>query len=321
MNKRPIIVLLDANTMNPGDLSWDQLKSLGELSVYGATLQSEVLTRSIRANILVANKVILDQNILASLPELQYVVVSATGYNNVDVTAAADLGIPVSNVRGYSSASVAQHVFAMLLNVIHQLGRYDYEVKSGVWSNQSDFSYWNEQITELDGLTFGIYGLGRIGSRVAKIANSFGMKVLAHHKHPERDAQPGVRFVSMDQLLKDSDVISLHAPLTTQNYQIIDRVALEKMRENAILINTARGDLINESDLYESLSNNRIRAATIDVLSVEPPPTNHLLFSLENCFISPHQAWATVASRQRLLEGVCDNISAFLKGKIINQVS
>lgn len=315
------IAFLDAYTSNHGDLDWSALKRLGELSIYDRTESDQVVERSREADVLIVNKVLLTKGVFRSLPNLKYVCVAATGFNNIDLNAAQKYGVMVSNVVGYSTQSVAQLVFALLLALNNQVYRYSQEVRSGLWSSNSDFSYWHEPITELAGMNFGIYGFGKIGQASAKIALSFGMNVIAFHKHPERDKREGVRFVEWEELLEKSDVLSLHAPLSSENMGLFNRKAFAKMKKSAILINTSRGPVIDERDLAEALNEGLIAGAGLDVLSQEPPEKENPLLRAKNCIITPHQAWASQAARIRLLDGIADNIEAFKNGRILNQVS
>jgi glycerate dehydrogenase len=307
------IVVLDGHTLNPGDLSWHCLEEFGPLEVYPRSSPEEGLRRSQNANVLVVNKFVLDRDTLNQLPNLKYIAVSATGYNNVDIYAAKELNIPVSNVKGYSAASVAQHVFAVLLSYLHKPYEYHDDVRSGTWSKQPDFSYWNESFTELKEKILGIYGFGEIGKQVAKIALAFGMKVIVNTRTSRQDTD-SLKFVSLDALFEEADILSLHAPQTATNKEFVSKNLLKKMKPEAIFINTARGTLIHEGDLFEALQKKWIRAAFLDVLQLEPPDLNHSLFKLDNCFITPHLAWSSKESRQRLLNGVRDNIKAYTLG-------
>jgi len=315
------IVILDGHTLNPGDLSWDKLKSLSHTTIYPNSTKENVLERAQQADILVVNKFILNEKLLKQLPHLKYICVSATGYNNVDLAFCKKNKIPVSNVSGYGTPAVTQHVFALLFSITNQIETYNQEIQNGVWSKQENFSYWNFPIQEIYGKVMGIYGFGKIGKAVAQAALGFEMEVIAFHKYPERDQMEGVEFVDMDTLFNQSDVLSLHAPLNAQSEGIISIDNLKKMKSSAILINTGRGGLINEPDLKLALENNIIAAAGLDVLSQEPPPPDHVLFGIKNCIITPHQAWGTQAARRRLLNEVTKNIEGFLKGKIRNEVS
>lgn len=316
MSHRPHIVVLDGYTMNPGDLSWEPLQQLGRLTVYDRSAPEEVVSRSREANILLVNKVQLTRTVLEQLPRLSYIAVTATGYNNIDVDACAGLGIPVSNAVGYGSTSVAQHVFALLLTLTNRVQRHSESVKAGDWAAQSDFCYWLSPIVELNSLTLGIYGFGSIGQQVARIAQAYGMSVLATHRHPERDAMPGVQFVELSTLFAQSDVISLNVPLSADNTGIVDARLLGIMKPTAYLINTARGGLINEEDLATALRQKTIAGAALDVLATEPAAADHPFYKLDNCVLTPHQAWASVASRQRLLDKTVEHVTSFLAGEV-----
>jgi glycerate dehydrogenase len=315
------IVFLDAYTTNHGEMDFSGLEALGTLEVYDRTRPEQVLERAGNAEVVISNKVVLDRRLMARLPKLRLVCVAATGYNNIDVRAAAELGITVCNVVGYSTNSVAQQVFALLLALVNQTARYSREVHEGKWSRCPDFSYWHEPIRELHGLTFGIYGLGKIGQATAKIALAFGMRVIALHKHPERDKMEGVRFVDWEELLGASDIISLHAPLTAENKGLFNRDAFRRMKSGAWLINTSRGPVIDEQDLADALREGEIAGAGLDVLCDEPPPVSNPLLGAPRCIITPHHAWATQQARERLIQGLEDNIRAFVAGRPENVVS
>lgn len=316
MSTHPHIVVLDGYTMNPGDLSWEPLRRLGDLTVYDRSPPDEVVPRSKKADILLVNKVQLTRAILEQLPRLQYVAVTATGYNNIDLEACAERDIPVTNVVGYGSTSVAQHVFALLLALTNRVQQHSESVKAGDWAAQSDFCYWQSPIVELSGKTMGIYGLGNIGQQVARIAQALEMQVLSTHRHPVRDAMAGVSFVDLPALFAQSDVVSLNVPLSAENEKIVNANLLNTMKSTAFLINTARGGLIDEEDLADALRQKKIAGAALDVLSAEPPTADHPFYTLDNCLLTPHQAWASVASRQRLLKQTADRVASFLGGEV-----
>lgn len=320
LSQRPVIVILDGHTLNPGDLSWDAFKALGEVHLYPRTLPSEVIERAAPANIILTNKVRLTRDLLAKLPNLQCICVTATGYNNIDVDAAAAQNIIVCNAVGYGTASVAQHVFALLLACTNSVALHHDSVRRGAWSSQPDFSYWNTPLIELQGKTMGIYGFGKIGQRVAVLAQAFGMSVLANSRHPQPSLYPQVTFVDLETLCAEADVISLNAALTEQNRDIIGKRLLQRMKPNAILINTSRGELIVEEDLLQGLQQGRPAMAALDVLRQEPPDAAHPLFACPNCIITPHQAWASREARKRLLDITLDNVRGFLSGAIQNRV-
>ncbi len=320
MTESPNIVFLDANSLGRDEIDFSILSELGQVTLYDNTESAQLIERCKSAQIIISNKVKIEATHIEQLPALKMIQVAATGYNNVAVSAARDRGITVCNVSGYSTSSVAQHVFAMLLSYLNNCSLYYTESQSGVWSRQSSFSYWHGPIEELADETMGIFGFGKIGMAVAKIALAYDMKVLAVSKYPDKNQLTGVQFVDMDALLRSSDILSLHAPLNPLTKGVIDAHALGIMKKDAILINTSRGPLINEDDLYEALENDQISVALLDVLSQEPPPQDHPLLGVKNCFITPHQAWASLQSRKRLLQGISDNIRAFLSGTPVNVV-
>ncbi|MCU0347060.1 MAG: D-2-hydroxyacid dehydrogenase [Saprospiraceae bacterium] len=314
------IVVLDGHTANPGDLTWDALAALGKLTVYDRTPPDLVLERAAGAQVLLTNKTVLKEETLAKLPQLRLVSVLATGYNVVDVAAAQRQGVTVCNVRGYAANSVAQHVFAMVLAVANRIAEHSQHTAAGGWAAAHDWSYSLTPIWELAGKTMGIYGFGQIGQRVADLALAFGMNVIAHHKHPERDRRAGVAFVDFETLLAQSDVLSLHAPLNADNQGIMNASAFAKMRSSAIFINTGRGGLVVEADLGKALEGGIIAAAGLDVLSEEPPKNGNPLLCVKNCLITPHNAWAAREARQRLIAETVENVRAFLAGEPRNEV-
>lgn len=318
---KPVIVALDGHTLNPGDLSWAGFESLGSFSVYPRSTASEVIQRASLADILLVNKVVLNREILLQLPCLKCICITATGFNNIDLEAATAQGIVVCNATGYGSPSVAQHVFALLLECTNQVARHHQSVLKGAWSEQLDFSHPVSPLIELKGKAMGIFGLGRIGREVAGIALAFGMEVLATHRRTLPDAPAGITITDIQTLFAHSDVVSLHAPLTSETRGIINGALLRTMKENAVLLNTSRGELILEEDLFTALKMGRPAMAALDVLAIEPPPRQHPLFSLPNCIITPHIAWATKEARSRLLEITHANVCAFLDGRPQNQVS
>lgn len=321
-NSNPVkITILDGYTLNPGDLSWAPVEQLGETKVFDYTPHELTIDRSIDADILVVNKHIVDEAVLANLPNLKCICVTATGINNIDIKAADRRNIPVCNVTGYGSASVAQHVFALILELLNHVGEYNKSVKNGDWSKVKHFTYYLAPIIGLAGKTLGIYGLGKIGQKVADIALAFDMKVIATHKHPKREERQGVQFVPLEQLFSESDIVTLHAPLTPENNQIVNARLLKKMKPTAYLINTGRGGLVNESDLKIALENQWLAGAGLDVLQIEPPLPDHPLFEVANCIITPHMAWANIDSRSNLLQLTAKNIQAFLRGNPINVVN
>ncbi|TXB62600.1 D-2-hydroxyacid dehydrogenase [Phaeodactylibacter luteus] len=309
------IVVTDGRTLNPGDLSWQKLQALGDCRVYDYTPPEELAARAAEAHILIVNKTPVTAEALAQLPHLKCIVASATGYNNIDLKAAKERGVPVCNAVGYSTPAVAQHVFALLLALTNRVAAHHLSVKEGQWSRGQDFSYTLQPIPELSGRTLGIYGFGRIGQQVAQIGLAFGMKILAAHKHPERDARQGVAFTSLSRLFAQSDVITLHAPLSKENELIINRELLRAMKPDAFLINTGRGGLVHEADLAMALNEGWLAGAALDVLSAEPPPEGHPLLHAPNCLITPHMAWSTQAARQRLMDITIANVQSYLEGQ------
>lgn len=305
------IVVLDGFTLNPGDLSWEELKKLGDVTIYDRTPVDKVVERSIHAEVVLTNKAILGSEQIKQLPHLRYIGVMATGYNVVDVETARKQGITVTNVSGYSTDSVAQHVFALLLALVNQVTHYDRLVRKGDWHSSKDFSFWDSPIHELKGKVMGIIGFGSIGRRTGELAKAFGMKVISYHKHPERDKEEWVDFHSLEHVFSSSDVISLHCPLNIQNKGFVDIGLLNKMKADSILINTARGPLINHDDLAKALQSGTIKAAALDVFDEEPPLKNHPIFNLKNCLITPHQAWATQEARKRLMSTIVSNIDKY----------
>ncbi len=317
----PKIVILDGHVANPGDISWDIIAQQGSLKIYDRTTDKQLIKRAKDAEVIIVNKRTLNQKDLVQLPNLKLICTLATGYNNIDVKAAKTLGITVCNAVGYSSPSVAQHVFALLLELINRVGLHNADVQQNGWANSVDWCYWKSPMMELSGKTMGIYGYGKIGQKVAEIALAFGMKVIAVRRSNRAAANKRVQIVDLATLWKKSDVISLHAPLTANNEGIINGSTLSQMKSSSYLINTGRGGLINEQDLKIALETGQIAGAGLDVLSQEPPPKDHLLLGTPNCLITPHHAWATKESRTRLIKIVSENIKAFLEGNPQNVVN
>ena len=315
------IVVLDGHTLNPGDLSWSTLQAIGEVVVYDRTPTAEIVTRAIDAEMVLVNKILLHRTTLEQLPKLRYIGVTATGYNNVDLEAAKALGITVCNAVGYSTNSVAQHVFALLFALTNRIESHHNSVQQGEWASCPDFCYTLQPTVELANLTMGIYGFGQIGQKVADIALAMDMSVMATHRHPERDARPFVKFTNLETLFKECDVITLHASLSAENHQIVNKSLLHNMKPNAYLINTGRGNLICEADLKAALDAGILAGAGLDVLSIEPPTAGNVLMNTKNCIITPHIAWATKAARSRLMATVVENVACFLNGTPKNVVS
>lgn len=315
------IVILDGYSANPGDLSWKPLEEIGELTVYDRTKPEETVQRAKDAEIVLTNKVLIKRQEMEQLPRLRYIGVLATGYNVVDIEAARERGIAVTNVPAYSTESVAQMVFAHLLTVTNRTEHYAIQNRTGRWSSNPDFCYWDAPLTELAGKTFGIVGLGNIGQRVAAIANAFAMNVVAYtSKHPEELPQY-IRKRTLDELLAESDVLSLHCPLTTDTLHLINSKTLQRMKPSAILINTGRGPLVNDQDVADALNTNRLRAFCADVLTEEPPKSDNPLLECENAFITPHIAWASCEARVRLLDVAINNVKAFVEGNPQNIIN
>ena len=315
------IIILDGYTANPGDLSWEALEEIGEVTVYDRTSAEETVERAKEADIVLTNKVCLRKQEIEQLPRLKYIGVLATGYNVVDLEAAKAHGIVVTNVPAYSTESVAQMVFAHLLTVTNRTEHYASQNREGKWAASPDFCYWDTPLTELAGKTFGIVGLGHIGQRVAAIAQALGMRVAAYTSKRAEDLPAGIEKRTMDELLKESDVVSLHCPLATGTLHLMNRETLQKMKPSAILINTGRGPLVNDQDVAEALKAGRLRAYCADVVSEEPPKADHPLLTCENAFITPHIAWATNEARTRLISVATENVKAFVDGKPVNVVN
>lgn len=309
------IVILDGYTENPGDLSWDGFAALGELTVYEHTPVEEIIPRIGDAEIVITNKTPISAQTFAACPCIRYVGVLATGYNVVDVSAARERGIVVTNVPTYGTAAVAQHTFALLLELCHHVGAHNTAVQQGRWTNGRDFCFWDYPLMELQGKTMGIIGYGRIGRAVADIARAFGMNVLACSAHG------GEGLVPLEDVLAHSDVISLHCPLTKANDKLINRESIARMKDGVMIVNTARGQLIDEEALRETLIGGKVSGAAVDVASVEPIRADNPLLGLDNCVITPHIAWAPKESRQRLMDVAVGNLAAFLKGNTVNNVA
>ena len=315
------IVVLDGYALNPGDLSWDSLETLGELTVHERTTPEEVLERSEGAEVLLTNKTLLPAAVIEALPSLKYIGVLATGTNVVDLEAASARGIPVCNAAGYSSPAVAQMVIAYILHFSNRVADHSEGVRAGKWSKSTDFCYWDYPQTELQDRVLGIVGLGDIGMRVAKIAQAFGMKVIAYTRRLDRPAPEGIRWVDLDTLYSESDYVSLHSPLTDETERMINVDSLSIFKEGAILINTGRGPLIDEQAVADALNSGRLGGAAVDVLKEEPPRYHSPLFTARNCIITPHIAWATKSARQRLMDITVGNLRAFIEGNPTSRVN
>ena len=316
------IIVIDAQTLNPGDLSWAPLEALGDCDFYPRSRPDEVLARCRKAQIVVTNKVVFDHKVMESLPDLRFIAVSATGYNMVDIAAAAARNIVISNVPVYGTPSVAQMTFALLLELTQRVGHHDRTVHQGRWVACENFSYWDYPLIELAGLTMGIVGCGRIGLATAQIAQAFGMKIIAHDPYLTGGLPDYIELLDdLDAVFTRSDVVSLHCPLTDENEGFINAARLGRMKKSALLINTSRGPVINEADLAHALNHEQIAGAGLDVLGAEPPRADNPLLTAKNCIITPHIAWASRACRHRLLSGSIDNVKAFLAGSPTNVVT
>lgn len=315
------IVFLDAHTANPGDLSWASFESLGECTIHDRTPLADTVARARDAEVVITNKAALNREIISALPKLRYIGVIATGYNVVDLDAASERGVMVTNVPGYSTASVAQAVFAMILELTNHVAHHAGAVRGGRWIACPDFCFWDHPIVELSGRTLGLLGFGDIGSAVGRIGSAFGMKVLAARRAWALPPPEGVTAASVDDVFRESDVISLHCPLNDESREIVNETTLATMKTTALLVNTARGPLVNESALAAALNYGQIAGAALDVLSVEPPGPSNPLLSARNCLITPHIAWASRESRARLIAKAAENLRAFLEGSPINAVN
>lgn len=315
------IVALDGYAANPGDLSWDELKALGECVIYDRTAPEEVLERAADAEVVLTNKVVITAEMMAALPQLKYIGVMATGYNIVDIDAARERGIIVTNIPSYSTDSVAQMVFAHILNIAQQVQHHSEAVHQGRWTASKDFCFWDTPLIELRGKKLGIVGLGNTGYTTARIAIGFGMEVYAYTSKSSFQLPPEIKKMELDQLFSECDVISLHCLLTDKTRELVNAARLKLMKPTAILINTGRGQLVNEQDLADALNNGQIYAAGLDVLSQEPPKADNPLLTARNCYITPHIAWASAAARERLMGILLDNLKGYVEGKVINNVA
>lgn len=315
------IVVLDGRALNPGDLSWERMGELGELAVYDRTSPQELMERAAGAEALITNKTLITAENMAALPDLKYIGVLATGYNVVDIDAAKERGIVVTNIPAYSTRSVAQTVFAHILNIVQRVGHYADENRKGRWEHSEDFCYWDTPLVELDGKRMGIVGFGNIGRATAFIAQAFGMDVYVYTSKEQHELPEAMRKISLDGIFAECDFVSLHCPLTPETKGMVDARRLGLMRPHAVLINTSRGPLVNEQDLADALNEGRLAAAGLDVLSIEPPVMGNPLLSAKNCFITPHIAWATKEARTRLMRIAVNNLKSYIEGNIINNVA
>jgi glycerate dehydrogenase len=318
------IVVLDGYTLNPGDISWKELENLGEVTVFDRTAYTtDVILQNIaNADIIFTNKTPISKEVLEKTPNLKYIGVLATGFNVVDVEAAKNKNIVVTNIPDYSSRAVAQFTIALLLELCHNIGLHNTSVKKGDWVKSNDFSYWNTPLIELEGKTIGLIGFGKIGKATAKLAQAFGLKILVNTRTVDTSlATDNLEFVSLDNVLQNSDFISLHCPLTKETEGIINATTIAKMKKSAMLLNTSRGPLVNEQDLAHALNHNLIKAAAVDVVSEEPMKGNNPLLTAKNCIITPHIAWAPKEARMRLMQIAVNNLKSFLNKQPINVVN
>ena len=315
------IVVLDGYGVNPGDLSWETLEALSDVEVYPRTAPEDVIDRCFNAEIILTNKVVINKQILVSLPRLKYIGVLATGYNVVDVDTASDLDIIVTNIPAYSTDSVVQMTFAHILTMTNRVEHYTQQNRNGRWSNNPDFVYWDTPLIELAGKTMGIVGLGNIGMKVAQLARCFGMEVYAFTSKASSLLPEGIQKTTFEGLLSVSDILSLHCPLNRSTREMINASSLAKMKEGALLINTGRGPLVNEADVAEALRSGHLGGYGADVMCQEPPAEDNPLFSAPNAYITPHIAWATFEARKRLIAIAVGNVKAFIDGNPVNVVN
>jgi glycerate dehydrogenase len=316
------IVVLDGYTLNPGDLSWDELKTVGDVVVYDRTPADKTIERIGDAEIVITNKTVIDSNVLDACPTIRYIGVLATGYNVVDVEAAKAKGIPVTNIPTYGTAAVGQFAIALLLEICHHIGEHGQSVTAGDWSKKPDFCYWNHPLIELDGKTIGIIGFGRIGQQTARIAQALGMTILAHDSNQNKALESAtLRYASLDDVFAYADVISLHCPLFEATKGIINKANIALMKDGVIILNTSRGPLIVEEDLAEALNSGKVYAAGLDVVSAEPIKGDNPLLKAKNCIITPHIAWAPIEARSRLLTIAVENLRSFLAHEPANIVN
>ncbi len=318
------IVVLDGYTENPGDLSWEELEKLGDVTVYdrsSRTDEDEAIARIGEAEIVITNKTPITKKILDACPSIRYIGLLSTGYNIADYVYAREKGIPVTNVPGYGTDTVAQYTFALLLEICHHVAHHSEAVYAGRWEKCEDFCFWDFSQIELAGKTMGIIGFGRIGQKVGTIAKAFGMKVLAYSPHEYKSGRAIGTYVSLDTLLAESDIISLHCPLFPETEGLINRETIDKMKDGAILLNTGRGQLVVEQDLADALNSGKLAAAAMDVVSTEPIEGDNPLLGAKNCIITPHIAWAAKEARQRIMDCVVSNLKAYLKGEPENVVN
>lgn len=315
------IVVLDGYSLNPGDMSWDALEALGDVEIYPRTAPEDIVKRCLDADMVLTNKVPFSKHTLVLLPRLKYIGVLATGYNVVDVEAAADLDIVVTNIPAYSTDSVVQTTFAHILAMTNRVEHYTRQNRDGRWSSNADFTYWDTPLVELSGKTIGIVGLGNIGTKVARLARCFGMEVYAFTSKMSSDLPEGIQKTTFEGLLAVSDILTLHCPLNHATREIINASSIAKMKRGALLVNTGRGPLVNERDVAEALHSGQLGGYGADVMCQEPPAADNPLFSAPNAYITPHVAWATFEARQRLMDIAVGNVKAFIDGAPVNVVS
>lgn len=320
VSPKPNIVFLDARTTNPGDISFNDISALGHFKAYDYTITADLEKRAENADILIVNKFPVDRYAVSVLKKCRYIVVAATGYNNIDAEAVRNAGILVSNVRGYSTSSVAQHVFASIFTWLNRQSYYHNEVKKGRWEASDDFCFYDHTIKELEGMVMGIIGYGAIGSRVGAIAHAMGMHVISVSRHKSSSLPSFVQPAELDSVFSYADILTLHCPLNEETQEIVNARTLSLMKKEALLINTGRGGLIHEYDLYHALEHNIIAGAALDVLQEEPPRSGNPLLYHPKCYITPHQAWAGWNARMKLVQGIAENIKSYLIGNIQNQV-
>lgn len=314
------IVVMDGHAANPGDLSWDVFRQFGEVVVYERSKPEEVVERAKGADAVFTNKVIFDDAVMAQLPELKYIGILATGTNVVDLDAARQRGIVVTNIPAYSTDSVAQLVFAHILNILNRTDVYANDIRNGRWASNPDFCFWYEQIHEISAFTLGIVGMGNIGRKVAQIALAFGMKVNVFSSKDLLELPQGVEKKTLDEIFTESDIISLHCPLTPTTKSLVCKETIAKMKPSAILVNTGRGPLVDEADVAEALQNGQLGAYAADVMVQEPPKADNPLFACRNAYLTPHLAWGTIEARERLFQIAVENVRAFVEGKPMNRV-
>lgn len=316
------IVVLDGYTLNPGDQSWEAFTELGDFTCYDRTAPEDTIKRIDDADAVITNKTFISAATIKACPTIKYIGALSTGINDIDIAAAAERGIPVCNIPNYSTAAVAQLVFAHLLNICHHVENHSEAVHNGEWTNNPDFCFWNFPLIELAGKTLGIIGFGKTGQATAKIAQAFGMNVLAYTRNPKKELENNnLKYADLDQVLGNSDVISLHCPLSKSTQSLINKDTINKMKDGVIIINTSRGGVIAEKDLAEALETNKVSAAGLDVTSIEPIQEDNPLLNAKNCFITPHIAWAPLQTRSRLMNIAVENLKAFISGAPINQVN